>query len=105
MNRTWMLVSAAIVIFVLSAVMNGMAGGYEKREIAVIRYDVRNQRVLSVTDGLTGKAYGEVKVINGVPGPFLRVEHKITRLDVLQVISDVASPGCTCIGNFCWGSC
>jgi hypothetical protein len=71
--------------------------------IHIIKYDLINQKVISVTEESTGLTSDIVfKVINGIPEPLK--DKVIRRVDSIQILSDIASPHCTCYDYMCVGS-
>jgi hypothetical protein len=71
--------------------------------IHTIKYDLINQRVISVTEESSGLSSDRVfKVFNGIPEPLK--DKVIRRVDTIQILSDIASPHCTCYGYMCVGS-
>jgi len=75
-------------------------------KVLIIEYDVLNRQVLSVKDKFAPdrQAKNSYPERNGIPeipeadgGPM----GKITRVDVIKVLSDLNSPGCVCYGSWC----
>jgi hypothetical protein len=106
----WLILLVAIVVISVAclhypnSVSN--AGTEEKvtgQIVHTIRYDVINQKIISVTDENGVTVDKMVEVVNGIP--VLLRGKRISRADTIPVLSTIASNGCTCYWGTCVGEC
>jgi len=106
----WLILVVAIIVIAVACLHYpnrvSNAGTEEKSDgkiVHTIRYDVISQKVISVTDEAGITVDKPVEVINGVPAPLQG--KRINRADSIQVLSSIASHGCTCYWGTCVGHC